>query len=214
MVPTIEPNYDALVDAAVGGDDDVRQQLVERLWPFWLNRVRTRKAMRVLAQSDDHLHNVVARLVQKLLLPATLESYVRWRAAAPNATFIQWLHEVTDNEVLDYVRSVAGRARPDSSAEEGPSAKLLLNEFSSSPLLDELGIRPPNTTLQTAQELLNFARSRLPADQLQAVTLWLQGDTDAEIAAGMGIAEEAGRALRRAAVARLRREFGAQDDRP
>jgi len=207
-VTSDETEYEVLARAAAAGSGEARQRLVEQLWPYWLNRVRTRKSMRVLSQVDDHVHNVVARLVQKLLAPATLESYARWRAVQPDARFMQWLNQVTDNEATDYVRSVAGRARPDAPTDEGPSAKLLLNEFATSPLLEELGIRPRNTALQTAHELLEFARHRLPSDQLNAVTSWLQGDTDEEIAVALGVGVDIARALRRAAVARLRREFG------
>lgn len=199
--------FDALAHAAAGGDRAALAKLIEQLWPFWLNRVRTRNAMRLLSHSGDHVLNVVGRLAQKLLNPGTLESYARWQSVTPRANFMQWLHRVTDNEVLDYVRSVAGRAPQDAAADDGPSAKLLLNEFSTSPLLEELGIRPPNTELQTAQELLIFARKRLRADQLEALTLWLQGDSDEEIAKALGIDEDSSRLLRRAAIARLRREF-------
>ena len=206
-----ESDVERLALAAADGDAAARQRLVEHLWPFWLNRVRTRKGMRLLSQSEDHVHNVVVRLVQKLLTPATLKSYIEWRNDAPQASFMQWASQVTDNEALDYVRSVAGRA-PADATEEGPSRKLLLNEFATSPILEELGMRPPNTDLQTAQQLLQFARSRLPDDQLRAVTLWLQGDTDAEIALALSIQDRAARGLRRAAIARLRREFGAESD--
>jgi DNA-directed RNA polymerase specialized sigma24 family protein len=211
VVTEDESALEGLARAAANGDSAARQRLVEQLWPFWLNRVRTRKGMRLLSHSDDHVHNVVARLVQKLLATATLESFVEWRRGAPQASFMQWLSQVTDNEALDYVRSVAGRV-PAAETEEGPSRKLLLNEFSTSPILEELGMRPPNTELQTAQQLLQFARSRLPDEQLRVVTLWLQGDTDEEIALALNIKTHASRSLRRAAIARLRREFGAESD--
>ena len=204
-----------LARSAVDGDARAANQLVEYLWPFWLNRVRGHKRMRALSTSEDHVHNVVSRLVQKLLDPSVIANYGRWREATSGANFAQWLYTVTDNETQDYIRHIAGRASS-SSEDDGPSAKLLLNEFATSPLLEDLGIRPPNTELQTAQELLTFAQRMLPADQLNAVTLWLQGATDEEIAAHLSLDEVKARGLRRAGVARLRREFapdgGARDD--
>lgn len=211
MVALDVDRCEASARAGADGDERARKELVERLWPFWLNRVRSHAALRRLSPSDDHVYNVVARLVKKLLDQQVLASYVRWREGLPQANFAQWLHSVTDNEVKDYARAVAGRFSAER-AEQGPSAKLLLNEFATSPLLDELGIRPPNTELQTAQELLRFARSRLPPEQLQAVTLWLQGATDDEIGGCLNVDESQARALRRAAVARLRREFAPGSD--
>ena len=203
-----------LTESALNGDTGAVNQLVEYLWPFWLNRVRGHRGMRTLSTSEDHVHNVVGRLVQKLLDPAVLANYARWRERTPGANFAQWLYTVTDNETQDYVRQIAGRVSG-SRQDDGPSAKLLLNEFALSPLLEELGVRPPNTELQTAQELLLFAQRMLPADQLSAVTLWLQGATDEEIAARLSLDEVKARGLRRAGVARLRREFapgGGGDD--
>jgi RNA polymerase sigma factor (sigma-70 family) len=187
-------------------DSNARKQLVEYLWPFWINRVRTRKGIRTLAQAEDHVHNVVARLVQKTLDPEVLRSYARFRDLVPDVNFVRWMHTVTDNEARDYFRSIVGRASTSRDA-DAPSAKLLLNEFATSPLLEELGVRPPNTELQTAQELLMFAQKKLPNDQLRAITLWIQGATDEEAAMQLGLSDEKCRALRRAAVARLRREF-------
>jgi RNA polymerase sigma factor (sigma-70 family) len=201
------PHCERLVAAAVRGDSTACRQLVEHLWPFWLNRVRTRRSMRVLSKSDDHVHNVVARLVQKLLDPRVLESFAGWQTTGSGANFSQWLHTVTDNEVRDYVRSVAGRSTRTSDSDYEPSAKLLLNEFASSFLVDDLGFRPPNTELQTAQQLLQFATARLAPDQLHVLTRWLKGSTDEETALELGLPEATIRGLRRAAVARLRRAF-------
>jgi RNA polymerase sigma factor (sigma-70 family) len=207
VAPLEVSRCEELALAGANGDSEARKRLVEYLWPFWINRVRTRNGIRTLAQAEDHVHNVVARLVQKVLDPEVLRSYARFRESAPGVNFVQWLHTVTDNEALDYFRSIAGRASGARDTDSGPSAKLLLNEFATSPLLEELGVRPPNTELQTAQELLTFAQNRLPSDQLRAITLWIQGATDEEAALQLNLPDEQCRALRRAAVARLRREF-------
>jgi hypothetical protein len=115
---------------------------------------------------------------------------------------------VAANLVRDYVREQMGSRRANL---DEPSPKRILNEFSMSPALDELGVRPPMTAAQTARELLDFARTRLSPLQLRALALWLEGtsfdpmDQELEVAAGEG------RKLLRAAVAVLRRHFAKAD---
>lgn len=210
VAPEAAADWEELANRGAAGDESARKKLVEQLWPFWIQRVRTRKALRVLNASEDHVHNVVARLVQKLLDPEILRSYAAWRDATGGSAFRGWLFRVTDNEVHDYVRTVAGRVSdPDlAGASDEPSPKLFLNEFSSCALIEEHGLRPMNTELQTASELLRFAQAFLPKPQTDALGLWLQGASDDEIDAQLQLTAGSGKALRRAAVARLRREFG------
>jgi DNA-directed RNA polymerase specialized sigma24 family protein len=209
-----EAAWEGLALRGANGDEAARRLLTEQLWPVWIQRVRSRKALRLLGGSEDHVHNVVARLVQKLLDPRVLQSFEAWRQSATNAAFRGWLLRVTDNEVHDYVRGVAGRvveSDDDGSADE-PSPKLLLNEFSGSSLIEQFGQRPPNTEFQTALELVRFAETCLPDAQTRALSLWLQGASDDDVDVSMSLERGVGRALRRAAIARLRREFGQSAD--
>ncbi|HEY3494249.1 MAG TPA: hypothetical protein VGK73_06170 [Polyangiaceae bacterium] len=188
------------------GDASAIRKLVESLWPVWVEMVRTSRSMGPLARSEDHVHEVVTRLVEKLGRAdgRGLRLYLEWRARNAEKTWADWLRIVTKNAVRDYAREQIGPKQADP---DEPSLKRLLNEFSSSVALEELGARPPLTAAQTARELLEFARRRLPADQLAALAGWLEGASFEDIGAELGIAEGDARKLLRASVATLRREF-------
>jgi DNA-directed RNA polymerase specialized sigma24 family protein len=113
---------------------------------------------------------------------------------------------VTKNVIRDYAREQLGSRNV---ASDGLSSKRLLNEFAYSPALEELGIRPPLTAAQTARELLEFARSRLPPEQLDVLHRWLEGASFEDIAEELGHTPEVVRKLTRSAVATLRRHFAA-----
>ncbi len=198
-----------LAGRAAEGDEMAWQQLVSTLWPFWLRSVRRNPAMGSLGKQEDHVNDVVARLVEKLSPRggAALGTYPTWSARHPDKGFEDWLRIVTAFTVRDHVRHTLGRSKqhdPDM-----PSHKRLLNEFVASPSIDEVGgFRPSYTSAQLADKLLGFARERLSTDRLDALTLWLQGADYGEIAESMGHhdADEARRLLR-AAIAVLRRQF-------
>jgi DNA-directed RNA polymerase specialized sigma24 family protein len=86
-----------------------------------------------------------------------------------------------------------------------------LNEFASSPALEDLGVRPPLTAAQTARELIEFARSRLPAEQLALLEAWLEGASFDDMAREHGTTADEARKLVRAAVATLRRHFAPEE---
>lgn len=195
------------VARAVRGEEVAAQRLTEHLWPFWIELVKRSRSMGSLARSEDHVHEVVTRLVEKFGRSTApgLARYASWRERHAEKTFADWVRIVTKNQVRDYVREQLGAT---SAGADEPSLKRLLNEFASSPALEELGERPPLTAAQTARQLLEFATRRLPADQLRVLGLWLEGASIAEMVEGGGSADGTRRLLR-AAVATLRREFGA-----
>ena len=207
------PRCEALVARACAGHDGAWRELAEHLWPFWQHAVRTSRAMGSLAQSDDHVHNVVATLVEKIGPEGgtALGLYPAWRATNPGKTFEDWMRIVTAYTVRDYVRHTHGR-RP-ARDPDVPSPKRLLNEFAASPLAHDLGpeVLPTYTLAQTARQMLEWAEQRLTGDQLRALLLWMEGadfdEIGAELAGG-GLAE--GRKLVRAAVAVLRRPFAGE----
>jgi hypothetical protein len=57
---------DALAVRASAGDRDAWRTLVEHLWPAWLDMVRAHRALGPLRESDDHVHDLLADLVEKL----------------------------------------------------------------------------------------------------------------------------------------------------
>lgn len=195
---------------AAEGDDTAWRALVEHLWPFWQHAVRTSRAMGPLARGEDHIHDVVAALVEKLGPEngAALGLYPAWRAANPDKTFEDWIRIVTAYAVRDHVRRALGRSK--ARDPEIPSPKRLLNELVTSPLADDpaFAVHPSMTTAQTAKTLLTWARNRLAADQTRALMMWMEGAEFDEIGEALtGGDAEAARRLLRAGVAVLRRHF-------
>jgi RNA polymerase sigma factor (sigma-70 family) len=197
-----------LAERGAAGDENARRTLMEVLWPSLLEMVRSSRSMGSLARSADHVHEVATRLVEKLAGRDghVLRTYAPWRNRNPERTFADWLRIVTKNAVRDYVREQVGPRNADA---DEPSLKRLLNEFTSSPVLEEQGVRPPLTAAQTARELLEFARDRLPEPQLRVLAAWLEGASFEDIGAEAGGTAGEARKLLRAAVATLRRQFGA-----
>jgi hypothetical protein len=197
-----------LVTVAIEGDETAWQKLVELLWPTWIGLVRGSRSMGNMGRSEDHVNNVVARLIEKLSPRGggALGLYAAWREGNAGKDFGDWLRIVTANTVRDYLRHTLGRSKtrdPDL-----PSAKRLLNEFSASPAIDEVGgTRPAFTAAQQARQLLDFARMRLAPEQYQSLVAWLQGGEPDDDEDG---AEDAKKRVR-AAIAVLRRQFAGQD---
>jgi len=188
------------------GDPAACKALVEHLWPYWLRTVRASRALGAFAQSEDHVRDVAVRVMEKIGRADGhgLRLYAPWCERNPTKGFGDWIRIVTKNVIRDYVREQLGSPRE---TEDGISRKRLLNDFASSPALEELGIRPPITLAQTARELIEFARARLPADQLQALGSWVAGGSFADTAAELGVSAELVQKLVRSAIATLRRQF-------
>jgi hypothetical protein len=200
---------EALARRASAGERAAWQALIEHLWPPLQNIVRAHPAMGPLAGSDDQVHDVLARVVDRLGKDGGrgLALFVPWQDRNPDKTFGDWIRIVTANAIRDHVREQMG----DAAAFEDPNVNRLLNEFASAPALDALRVRPPYTDAQTARELFEFARVRLPKEQWRALVLWVEGasfdDIDGEL--GLDGPDAAGRTVR-AAIAVLRREFGSR----
>lgn len=200
------PHCEALVLLGAQGDASACRTLVEYLWPVWLEMIRSSRRMQLLANFEDGVHDVAARLVEKLGQPGArgLCLYASWKQRNNEKAFEDWLRIVTKNVIRDYVRGKAGSQRRNAGE---PSVKRLLNDFASSPLLEELGCRPPITWAQTARELLEFASKRLTTQQWVVLEAWLKGASFEEIAVELNLDAEFARQTLRSAVAILRRYF-------
>jgi DNA-directed RNA polymerase specialized sigma24 family protein len=199
---------EVLAQRGAAGDATACRELVEHLWPAWVRMVAASRSMGALPRSDDHVHDVVARLVEKIGRAdgRGLRLYPPWRERNPGKTFEDWIRIVTANAIRDYVREKLGDTR--NAEPRDASAKRLLNEFASSGVIEKMGKRPPITAAQTARELLEFAQQHVTEEQYSALTQWIEGSTFEEIASGHGSSDpELARRLVRAAVAVLRRHF-------
>jgi DNA-directed RNA polymerase specialized sigma24 family protein len=198
-----------LAALATGGDANAWQHLMTQVWPALLRVIASNASMRRSRASDDDVREVATSVVEKLGRNDLygLRQYGGWRAQHPEKTFKDWLFIVAANAVRDHVRAARGEAPPGGGGDL-PSVKRLLNEFLTSPTIDRIGARPPMTAAQTARELLEFASARLRAEQLGALTRWMDGAEPEEIATDLGLARpDDARKLVRSAVAILRREF-------
>jgi hypothetical protein len=196
-----------LVRRALDGGEVARDALVAALWPHAVEAAAQSRSLGRLRTSEDHVRDVALAVVEKIAREQGrgLRQYGSWLERNPDRTFDDWLRIVVSNAARDHVRKLLG---PRKSDDDIPSVKRLLNELAGSPLLEQLGNRPPMTAQQTAQQLLEFARSRLPGDQYRALTLWIDGGEFEAIAAELGLdGEDAARKLVRAATAVLRRHF-------
>ncbi|HEY5959841.1 MAG TPA: hypothetical protein VIV60_24975 [Polyangiaceae bacterium] len=198
---------DDLVRLGAQGDTAARRDLVEYLWPKWLEMARSSRRIQMLSNADDAVHDVAARLVEKFGQSdgRTLLLYASWRERNRDKLFEDWLRIVTTNVIRDYLRERVGSLGGN---DADLSVKRLLNEFASAPSLEELGTRPPYTAAQTARELMEFANSRLRPEQLRVFFAWLQGETFEDIAVEQQRDAEAVRQLLRSSIAVLRRHFG------
>jgi len=182
------------------------QKLIEHLWPHWLDLVRANPSMGSLANSEDHVYNIATRLVAKLGEPngRALKRYVSWRENNESKDFGDWICIVTANTVRSYVREQLGARQ---SSVDAPSLKRLLNEYTLGPALEEHGIRPTMTPYQTAREIIEYAKLKLPTEQFQALAMWLEGGSVDELEEQLRLSAGQGRRLLRAAIAVLRRHF-------
>src|SRR5262245_50607266 len=57
---------EALATQAGRGDAAAWKRLLEVLWPLWTEIVRSRRALGPLRASDDHVHNIMLRLMERL----------------------------------------------------------------------------------------------------------------------------------------------------
>lgn len=209
--PLDSARCEALALRVAAGDGPAWAELLVYLWPAWLRMVRKSRSMGPFSKSEDHVRNVVTNLAEKLGGEGArgLKLYAPWRERHHDKTFDDWLRIVTANAVRDYVRGQMNDAM--AAIQPEPSVKRLLNEFRTSPAIDQLGARPPVTAAQTTRQLLAFANAHLSPPQLRALALWMEGATFEDIAEEMALDEaDAARKLVRAAVALLRREFAAE----
>lgn len=185
-------DLDAYLSRALAGEDAAWARLLGLLWERVDARVATSRRMGQLRGSLDDRREVVSRVFARLRRNdlRALRTFAPWKARNPDKTLDDWLAIVTANVIRDYVSERLGDVD-----EAGHGLKRLIHTLADA--IEEDGEprkRPPITATVAARELLAIARARLPADQLAALTAWLDG-------------HEAEKTKVRAALARLRREL-------
>lgn len=206
-----------LIQRGAAGDVAACRELVDYLWPAWLELVRASRGIQLLPNAEDGIHEVVAILTEKLSGPDArgFQLYLPWRQRNPDKAFEDWLGITTQNTIRDYLREHVG-AQPRSSSE--PSIKQLLGEFTAASPVPAASVgRPPVTVTQTTRELLEFARTRLPPRAFSVFETWLAGgNLTGANSAGANLDNAAAetqlsatevRSLLRSALAILRRHF-------
>jgi DNA-directed RNA polymerase specialized sigma24 family protein len=194
--------------------DPAWKALAALLWPEISRMVQRSRSMTVLAHSEDHVRNVVLLVLEKLGKDGCRAAHLHgpWREAHPDKTLGDWLRIVTSNVIRDYARERSGRSARERAKQEAPAGladKRLLHSLAT--LLPGDDDLPPAealsaTSSQAARDLAAWAESRLPPEQLAALSAWLQGESFEDIAASLSMADAiAAKRLVRAALASLRR---------
>jgi hypothetical protein len=190
--PAVPGDLDAYLSRALAGEDAAWARLLGLLWERVDARVSMSRRMGQLRGSLDDRREVVSRVFARLRRNdlRALRTFAPWQARNPDKTLDDWLAIVTANVIRDYVSERLGDVDA-----AGNGLKRLLHTLADAIENDsEPRKRPQITATVAARELLEIARTRLPADQLAALAAWLGGH-DHE------------RPKVRAALARLRREL-------
>ncbi len=154
---------------------------------------RSSRSMGSFARSDDACRDVIARVFERMRRDdhRALRLYLAWQERNPSKRFDDWLTIVTTNVIRDYVSERLG-------------SPLELDELPAD--APGLLVLPHVTTRETARQLVEYARTALPATQCASLIAWLEGHDFAEIAARGGLPDaRAAEKVVRAALARLRR---------
>jgi len=206
----------ASVPRVVGGDASAWKELVVRLEPLLLQLLRRSRTLGPMRHNVDDCRAVMISVLERLSKDdfRSLRLFQPWADVNPGKDFGDWIRIVTVNIARDHVSARLGGAARAGSADEAPLNKRMLNTLASLLPGDDdhrLAFRPSMTNVQLARELLEYAARSLESTQLHALRRWMDGASFAELAGELGLANprDADK-LVRAALARLRRHFGAR----
>lgn len=206
----------AYVPRVVGGDGAAWAELVAQLEPLLIQLLRRSRTLGPMRHNVDDCRAVMISVLERLKKDdyRGLRLFQPWAEAHPGKDFGDWIRIVTVNLARDHVSSRLGHAE---GADDGaPLNKRMLNSLASLLPGDDdhrLAFQPSMTDAQLARELLDYAARALDPAQLQALRRWMEGASIEELAAELGLATPRdAHKLVRAALARLRRHFGAHAD--
>ena len=215
MIALEDSDFAALaahVPRVVGGDASAWKELVVRLEPLLIELLRRGRTLGPLRHSVDDCRAVMISVLERLSKDdfRGLRLYLPWAEVNPDKDFGDWIRIVTVNIARDHMSARLGDA---ARSDDGPQLnKRMLNTLASLLPTDDdyrLAFRPSMTNLQMARELLEYAARSLESTQLRALRRWMDGASHDEIAGELELASprDADK-LVRAALARLRRQFG------
>lgn len=201
-----EAETEALLRAAVAGEDRARQGLLERHRRRLRQMVQMRLDRRVTARVDP------SDIVQEALVDAArkLDAYLRDRPLP----FYPWLHRLAAERLAQaHRRNLGAQAR--TVAREQPGGRLPSGD-SAHPLVERLvdsGAGPIRRLLrEELRQGLGESLGRLGAkDREVLVMYYLEGLAFAEVAAILGITENAAKVRHFRALERLRKLMELQD---
>jgi hypothetical protein len=198
------------VPGVVGGDSAAWHEFVTQLEPRVLRLLRRSRTLGPMRTNADDCRAVMISVLERLKKDdyRGLRLFQPWMDAHPGKDFGDWIRIVTINMARDHVSARLGG---------GGLNKRMLNTLAS--LLPDgddhrLAYRPAMTHEQLARELLDHAERALDTAQLLALRRWMEGASFGELAAELGAStpREAEKIVR-AALAKLRRQFGDDDGR-
>lgn len=199
----------ALVARACDGDEEAWQAAWRWIDPRLSALVAQPRFLARLSRQEDDRRGVVLAVMEKLRESdhRRLKLFEKARSGNPGLSFMAWLSVVTKRVAIDYLRAHPEyldqrRQRGAEAAGAWVSVQALPSEWRMP------GKRPPVTAAGTARQMLAFARRELPVPQQRALERWVEGDSPAEIAQALGLADPAAaERILRAALERLRRKF-------
>ncbi len=187
----------ALVESTIAGDARAWQELWRTVHPMLWAITGLWRLVSCLCRSDEDRRNIVVRVMGQL----HEDRFRRLRlfrdscARRGESSFRAWLATVAARSAISYARA----HRP---AESIASLSM------------ELPPADPTAAL-LGRDLLDRARNHLRADQLDALSLWLDGWDHAEIALKLGLGQRSlADQLVRSGLKRLRDRFAEDRARP
>ena len=217
MLPTlVDSGLAALagfIPRVVGGDDAAWKELVSALEPHLSKMLRRSRTLGPMRHNVDDCRAVMLKVLERLKKDdyRGLRLFEPWSAANPEKDFGDWIRIVMVNMARDHVSARLGARRDD---EPGHNKRLLNTLASLLPDGDDhrLAFRPMITNDQLARELMEYAARELDPVQLRALRMWVEGASFEELASALDLPRpQDANKLVRAAVAKLRRQFGDRD---
>lgn len=203
-----EEQLERLVEAAAEGDEHAWQAMWAAVEKPLSRIIAQPRFLARLGQAEDDRRNIVVAVMARLRADAfaRLRLYRDARAVNPRLRFLSWLRVVAKRVGIDYLRAHPDYVRRHDAEASRPGAWV---EAGTLPPASQLvGERPPLTNRTTALELLAYAADVVAAPQRRALELWAHGESFAEIARTLGLADApAAERTIRAVLERLRRRF-------